>query len=58
MATKKTGHIGFKALKKQLSTKKGIYNPGGLAYRIGVKKYGKAAMTRKAAAGRKAAKKR
>ncbi len=47
--------VGFKKLETQLSRKKGIYSPGGLAYKIGVKKYGKAGMAKKAAAGRKAA---
>lgn len=45
-------HIGFKKLKGQLA-KKGVRNPGAVAYSIGVKKYGKAGMARKAAAGRK-----
>lgn len=44
-------HIGFKRLKGQLA-RKGVRDPGGLAYRIGVRKYGKAGMAAKAAAGR------
>ena len=33
--------------------REGKKSPGGLAYTIGVNKYGKAGMARKAAAGRK-----
>lgn len=47
-------YIGFDALKAKLA-RKGIKNPGGLAYKIGVEKYGKAGMARKAAAGRRKA---
>ena len=47
-------HIGFKKLVGMLKQREGkVTNPGGLAYDIGVKKYGKAGMARKAAAGRK-----
>lgn len=42
----------FSKLKGKLS-RKGVRNPGGLAYYIGVKKYGKKAMAKKAAAGRR-----
>jgi hypothetical protein len=49
--------IGFAKLKGQLGKKKGISNPGALAAWIGQKKYGKAGMAKKAAAGKaKAAK--
>jgi hypothetical protein len=44
----------FKNLEKKLE-KKGAKNPGGLAKYIGDKKYGKAEMEKKAAAGRKKA---
>lgn len=43
----------FAKLKKKLAGRKGVTDPGGLAYAIGAKKYGKAGMARKAAAGRK-----
>lgn len=33
--------------------RRGVRNPRGLAYEIGVKKYGKRGMARKAAAGRR-----
>lgn len=33
-------YIGFKALEKELSNKKGIHNPAALAASIGRKKYG------------------
>ncbi|ARX81536.1 hypothetical protein SMD44_00934 [Streptomyces alboflavus] len=46
--------IGFKKLKAQLAAK-GARSPGGLAYKIGVKKYGKKTMAKKAAAGRRRA---
>ncbi len=54
MATRTTGHIGFKALTAQLQ-RRGAKNPKGLAAWIGRKKYGKAGMAKKAAAGRRAA---
>ncbi len=41
----------FNKLKSELA-KKGIKNPGGLAYKIGVEKYGKKGMERKARAGK------
>lgn len=51
-------HIGFKKLKAKL-TSQGAADPAALAYAIGAKKYGKAGMAAKAAAGRaKAAAKR
>lgn len=44
----------FKVLQKKLMKKgKTKKQAGGLAYTIGVKKYGKAGMAKKAAAGRK-----
>jgi ATP-dependent Clp endopeptidase proteolytic subunit ClpP len=46
-------HIGFNALKARLAAK-GAHNPGGLAAYIGRKKYGRAGMAAKAAAGRAA----
>ena len=46
-------HIGFDNLKAQLA-KKGIKNPGGLAYKIGAKKYGAAKMHKAAAEGKPA----
>ena len=46
----------FNKLKAKLS-RKGVKDPGGLAYTIGVKKFGKAGMAKKAAAGRRKAKK-
>ena len=42
----------FKALKKKLGTRKGVFNPGALAAWIGDKKFGKAKMGKMAAAGR------
>lgn len=46
-------HVGFDNLKKELA-KKGIKNPGGLAYAIGKKKYGAAKMHKAAAEGKPA----
>jgi len=43
----------FAALKKKLGKRKGVTNPGALAAAIGAKKYGRARMTKMAAAGRK-----
>lgn len=43
----------FDVLKNKLAHKKGITSPGGLAATIGRKKYGKAGMAKKAAAGRR-----
>ena len=55
MAKRKTGqHIGFKKLQAKLAAQ-GVRNPGGLAYKIGVRKYGKAGMAAKSAAGRRRA---
>lgn len=47
-------YVGFKKLKRQLA-RKGVRNPGGVAYKIGVRKYGRAGMAAKAAAGRRKA---
>lgn len=41
----------FDKLADDLSKKPGIYDPKGLAYAIGKKKYGKAGMAAKAKAG-------
>ena len=46
-------YIGFDKLKKKLSGRKGVTDPGALAATIGRKKYGKAGMAKKAAAGRR-----
>lgn len=46
--------IGFKKLKGELAAK-GVRDPGGLAATIGRKKYGRAGMAAKAAAGRRKA---
>jgi len=43
----------FKALKKKLSGRKGVTNPGALAASIGRKKYGAKKMAKMSAAGRK-----
>jgi rubredoxin len=43
----------FDVLKGKLAHKKGVTSPGGLAAYIGRKKYGKAGMAKKAAAGRR-----
>ena len=52
MAKKPKGtHVGFARLKRKLAAK-GLRNPGGAAYKIGVKKYGKAGMASLAAKGR------
>lgn len=54
----KKSHLSFAARKAQFAAQ-GKADPGGLAYYVGVKKYGKAGMAAKAAAGRaKAAAKR
>jgi hypothetical protein len=42
----------FDKLKNKLAKKPGITDPAGLAYEIGAKKYGKAGMAKKAAAGK------
>lgn len=46
-------HLGFKKLKNKLAHKKGVKDPAALAASIGNKKFGKAGMAKKAAAGRK-----
>jgi len=43
----------FAKLKKKLSRRKGVSNPGALAASIGRKKYGKKKMAKWAAKGRK-----
>lgn len=45
-------HIGFKKLKAKFAAQ-GKRNPGGLAYHVGVRKYGRAGMAAKAAATRR-----
>lgn len=45
--------LGFKKLKNKLSHQKGVKDPSALAASIGTKKYGKAGMAKKSAAGRK-----
>ena len=44
----------FQQLKDKLAKKPGIKNPGGLAYSIGKKKFGKGVMAKAAASGRSA----
>jgi hypothetical protein len=46
------GKTGFAAVKAQARAS-GAKNPGGVAYSVGVKKYGKKGMAAKAAAGKK-----
>lgn len=46
-------HVGFKKLEEKFK-REGKKDPGGLAYAIGAKKYGKEGMAKKAAAGRAA----
>ncbi len=43
----------FSRLSRKLGRRKGVRNPDALAAYIGRKKYGKAGMARKAAAGRR-----
>ena len=43
----------FRALKKKLANRKGVYDPAGLAASIGRKKYGKKRMAKWAAEGRR-----
>ncbi len=43
----------FQALKNRLAKEKGIYNPGGLAAKIGREKYGKEKFQKLSIAGRK-----
>ena len=45
----------FAKLKGKLGKKAGIYNPGGLAAKIGREKYGKESFQKMAARGRKRA---
>lgn len=45
-------HIGFSKLENELAHKKGVRDPASVAAAIGRKKYGKAGMAKKAAAGR------
>ena len=45
----------FSQLAEKIGKKPGIKNPKGVAYAIGVAKYGKVGMQKKAAAGRKKA---
>jgi hypothetical protein len=45
------GYVGFSRLKGKLAAQ-GVRNPGGLAAKIGRKKYGKAAFQKRAAAGK------
>jgi len=47
----KDEHIGFKKLEGELAHKKGVSNPRAVAAAIGIKKYGKAEMERKAHGG-------
>jgi hypothetical protein len=46
------GKTGFKAVEASAKAS-GARDPGAVAYAVGVKKYGKKGMARKAAAGRK-----
>ena len=46
-------YVGFDKLKAALGKKKGITNPGGLAAKIGRKKYGKSKFQHAAASGEK-----
>jgi len=50
----KKSHMSFSARKAQFAAQ-GKRNPGGLAYFVGARKYGKAGMAAKAAAGRRKA---
>lgn len=45
-------YTGFDKLKAKLSNEKGVTDPGGLAYTIGAKKYGKRAMKNAARNGK------
>ena len=57
MATRKrlTGHVGFKKLTAAIAKKGKVSNPAAVAAAVGFRKYGKAGMEEKAAAGRKKA---
>lgn len=46
-------YLGFDKLKDKLANQEGVSNPGALAASIGRRKYSKAGMSKKAAAGRK-----
>jgi len=46
-------HVGFKKLEGELEHKEGVRDPAAVAAAIGIKKYGKAGMAKKAEAGRK-----
>lgn len=47
-------HIGFDALKAKLMAQgKSAEQAGGIAYKVGVQKYGKKGMVRRAALGRR-----
>lgn len=48
--------VGFRKMTRKLAARKGVTNAKALAAYIGRKKYGKAGMAKKAAAGRKRAK--
>jgi DhnA family fructose-bisphosphate aldolase class Ia len=48
----------FQKLKRQLSRRKGVTNPGALAAAIGRKKYGKKKFQKMAATGRRRASRR
>lgn len=50
----KDEHIGFQKLEGELAHKKGVSDPKAVAASIGIKKYGKEGMAKKAAAGRDA----
>ena len=60
-AVKRTGHVGFKLLTRQLASRRGkraVSDPKALAAYIGRQKYGAAAMAKKAAAGHRASTKK
>jgi len=44
-------YTGFAALKAKLASRPGVTDPGGLAYTIGKKKFGKKKMAQAAASG-------
>ena len=57
-AVKRTGHVGFKSLTRQLASRRGkraVSDPKALAAYIGRQKYGASVMAKKAAAGHRAA---
>lgn len=53
-AKAKHSHMSFTARKRQFAAQ-GKRNPAGLAYYVGAKKYGRAGMAARAAAGRRKA---